>query len=145
MAIAFNKPGSSLAELNAAWPDRLKDAEALLAAGRHGFALATALYALEIRLKVLICVRLELDHLPRAFEIHELDQLLVLAGLSRRVERKPARNVKRNWDQIRLMEAHLNEFRYRADANWTATQVQNMLHQLCNPKNGVITWLGKVR
>jgi hypothetical protein len=69
MSNSYTKLGSTVADLEAAWPDRLKDAEALLAAGRNGWAIATGLYALEIRLKVLIARRLDLEQLPRPFEI----------------------------------------------------------------------------
>ena len=94
----FTKFGATVAELDLAWPDRLADAEVLLAGGRHGLAIATGLYALEVRLKVLIGRRLDLDKLPRAFETHDLVSLLLLAGLSRRNLRKPARGVKQSWD-----------------------------------------------
>ena len=92
----FAKLGSSVADLDTAWRDRLADAEALLAAGRNGWAIATGLYALEIRLKVLVCRRLDIDKLPKAFEVHDLSSLLLLAGLSQRILRKPARTVKTN-------------------------------------------------
>ena len=144
MSVAFTKPGSALTELDTAWQDRLKDAEALLAAGRNGWAIATGLYALEIRLKVLICRRLDVEQLPKAFEVHALDGLLVLAGLSRRIERKPARNVKRNWDAIIDLAEHLNEFRYTADARW-ATHAAAFFGQLRDPPHGVLLWLDKIR
>ena len=95
---SFTKPGTELSFLEAAWQDRLADAEALFAAGRNAWAIATALYALEIRLKVLVCKKLDLSDLPRAFEVHDLDGLLLLAGLSRRIKRKGAVQVKQNWD-----------------------------------------------
>ena len=60
------------------WQDRLAEGKALLAASYHAWAMATGLFALEIRLKVLICKRLKIDKLPRAFEIHDLDGLLLL-------------------------------------------------------------------
>ena len=141
----FSKLGSPLADLEAAWPDRLRDAEALLAAGRNGWAIATGLYTLEIRLKVLICRKLDLAQLPRPFEVHDLPGLLVLSGLSRRIQRKPARRVKLNWDRIVEMSPHLNEFRYTADAKWSAAQAQEFFRQLRDPPNGVLVWLDKVR
>ena len=45
----FTHAGASVAELEAAWPDRLKDAEVLLAGRRTGGAIADAIYALEPR------------------------------------------------------------------------------------------------
>lgn len=41
MTGGLTKPGSPPDELEAAYRDRLKDAEALLAAGRSGWAIAT--------------------------------------------------------------------------------------------------------
>jgi hypothetical protein len=84
----FTKPGATRSDLEVAWQDRLADAQALFDAGRHAWAIATALYALEIRLKVLICKRLDVPDLPKAFETHDLDSLLLLAGLSKRIEKK---------------------------------------------------------
>lgn len=141
----FSKLGSALADLEAAWQDRLRDAEELLATGRNGWAIATGLYALEIRLKVLVCRRLDLVQLPRAFEVHDLPGLLLLAGLSRRIQRKPARGVKRNWDAILALSPQLNDFRYTASARWSATQAQDFFRQLRDPPNGVLIWLGKIR
>jgi hypothetical protein len=103
------------------------------------------MYALEIRLKVLICRRLDLGDLPRAFEIHDLSSLLLLAGLSNRIERKPARGVRRNWDRNLVMAGHLNEFRYTADSKWPAAMAFGFFQQLRDPPHGVMTWLSKVR
>ena len=46
------------------------------------------IYASEIYLKVRACKKLDLDELPRAFELHDLDGLLVVSGLSRRLEQQ---------------------------------------------------------
>src|SRR5262249_61398409 len=105
--------GAALSDLNAAWQDRLADAQALLATGRHAWAIATALYALEIRLKVLICRKLDLQQLPRAFEIHDLDGLFLLVGLSGRLQRRRARGVKANWDSMTDLGGAINDLRYR--------------------------------
>src|SRR5262249_14357700 len=62
---SFTKLGGTLADLEVAWQDRLADAEALFAAGRNAGAIADAIYALEIRLKVAICKRLDVEQLPK--------------------------------------------------------------------------------
>jgi HEPN domain-containing protein len=141
----FTKPGAPLAELDAAWQAHLADAEALFAAKRYAWAIVSALYALEIRLKVLICKRLDLKELPRAFEIHDLDALLLLAGLSRRIESKRLRKVKRNGDDILSQAEELNEIRYKPEKNWTRAQAARLLQQLKDPSEGVLTWLSKQR
>jgi hypothetical protein len=76
----FSTLGTQVNDLEAAATDRLLDAEALFAAGRFASAVAMGVYALEIQLKVLICRRLNLTALPRAFEIHDIESLLVLSG-----------------------------------------------------------------
>ncbi len=141
----FTRLGASVADLAAAWPDRMKDAEALLRAGRHAWAIATALYALEIRLKVLVCKKLDVDELPRAFEIHDLGSLLLLAGLSRRIQRKAAARVKRNWDEVLEQAKNLGELRYTPDGNWTAAQAKAFLKRLTDATDGVLTWLARQR
>jgi len=141
----FTKLGESLVDLEAAWQDRLADAEALLVAGRHAGAIATGLYALEIRLKVAVCKRLDLEGLPKNFEIHDLEGLLLLAGLSRRIERKGARKVKTNWEAILTQSEELNKLRYTGDKNWTHAQAASFLSRLKDPPNGVLPWLSKQR
>ncbi|HMB03661.1 MAG TPA: hypothetical protein VKP69_07955, partial [Isosphaeraceae bacterium] len=81
MSGSFTKPGARRVELQQASVDRQLDARALLAATRYASAIAMGLYALEIRLKVKICFRLDLDALPTAFEVHDFQGLLILTGL----------------------------------------------------------------
>jgi hypothetical protein len=141
----FARLGQSLADLEQAWQDRLADAEALPAAGRNALAIATGLYAVEIRLKTVICLRLDLEQLPRAFEVRDLPGLLTVAGLSRRIERKPAKGVRTSWDAVVALASRLNDFRYKPDAGWTAEQARKFFRQLRDPPHGVLLWLGKVR
>jgi len=96
-------------------------------------------------LKVAVCKRLDLEQLPKNFEIHELDGLLLLAGWSRRINRKGARKVKPNWDAIWSLSRQLNPMRYTADKNWTHAQATTFLSQLKDPPNGVLPWLAKQR
>jgi len=141
----FTKLGDALVDLETAWQARLADAEALFAAGRNGGAIATGLYALEIRLKVAICKRLDLERLPKNFEIHDLQALLLLAGWSRRIDRKSARKVKAIWDAIVRQSEELNKLRYTGDKNWTHAQAATFLNQLKDPPNGVLPWLSAQR
>ncbi len=77
----FSTLGAQSADLQAAAADRLQDAELLFASGRFASAIAMGLYCLEIQLKVRICARLNLNALPRVFEIHDLDGFFVMCGL----------------------------------------------------------------
>lgn len=140
---AFTSLGSTRSELEQAWRDRLEDAEVLLAKGRYAASIASGIYALEIRLKVLICDRLELDSLPKLFETHHLRGLLYMAGLARRLESERESAVRRNWDGIVLVSDSLNDLRYKPNALWTEEQSSRFLDQLRTPPNGVIPWLEK--
>ena len=80
--IAKLNTGLTAADLDQAWKDRLDDAQALEAAGRHGAAMGARLYALEIYLKFRICQRLNLANPLKKLEIHDLDALLTFAGFS---------------------------------------------------------------
>src|SRR5260221_14381594 len=114
----FSSPGTLRQDLEQAWQDRLQDAEALLQLGRTASAIADSVYALEILLKVLICKKLELDSLPRAFEIHDLSDLLLLAGLSRRIKEPSLRKTKVIWDEVVAVGKEINDLRYRPSGNW---------------------------
>jgi hypothetical protein len=136
----FADVGADLADLEQAWKDRLADAQILVAAGRNASAIAMCLYTIEILLKTLICKKLDLAQLPKAFEIHDLDGLLVLAGLSR-LNSQTTSPVKRNWDNILDASKQLNHIRYKPDQNWSAADSTGLLRQLEDPTDGVIAWL----
>lgn len=140
---SFTKPGADRVELEKAWKARLRDAEALLAAGRSAAAMAAGYYAVEILLKALICKRLDVDSLPRAFEIHDLESLLVLAGLSRKMKEKGSAKLQKNWESLSELGLFLNELRYSSDERWAAVDVGEFLDQLTSPKGGIIPWLSK--
>jgi HEPN domain-containing protein len=141
----FTKLSGKLTDLDVAWKDRLKDAEALLDAGRHGWSMATAHYAVEILLKVMICKKLDLPQLPKAFEIHDHDSLLLLAGLSVRMSRKSFQAVKRNWDAVTSQSPKVNDMRYTGDSNWTRNQAEQFLKLLKDLPDGVLPWLSRQR
>jgi hypothetical protein len=132
-------------DLDFASNDRLADSRALIAAGRSASAIAAGIYALEIRLKILICQRLELESLPRAFEIHDLEALHILAGLKQRVARKAPVRVRQKWSNITQFAGRgtLNELWYSPDSHWSLTQAKEFLSWLDNPRSGVLTWLSR--
>ena len=120
--------------------DRLLDAEALFATGRFASAIAMGVYSLEIHLKVRICKRLNLTALPRAFEIHELDGLLVVSGLQATRDSASA-IVQQNWARVEYQASLINEFRYLPDRNWNQNDAALFLQQLRDPPDGVLPWL----
>ncbi len=144
-ARGFAQIGAEAVHLARASADRFRDAEVLLGADRFASAIVMGIYALEIRLKVNVCNRLDLDGLPMAFQIHNLADLLTLAGLSRRLERVAYLRVKANWDFVisKYGESQINNLRYgnhgevdRADA---AGLLQRIGHT--DPGEGLLRWL----
>jgi hypothetical protein len=129
-----------LADLQAAASDRLLDAEALYAAGRYASSIAMGIYSLEIALKVRICQRLGLTALPKPFEIHDLDGLLILSGLSAAKDAASA-VVQSNWDFVTDPALDINDLRYLASGGWTQAQAQDFLRQLRDPPDGILPWL----
>src|SRR5947209_8462382 len=128
---SFTKLGTRFTDLEQASQDRLGDADVLFQAGRFASAIAMGIYSLEIALKAKICKNLDIDALPTAFEIHDLDGLLVVSGLKKRVETlhaaagvvgagsvivpgSSASAVKANWDFVlQYKSQNINELRYR--------------------------------
>jgi hypothetical protein len=135
--------GASVGDLEIASKDRLKDAEAALKAKRPAAAIVNGLYALEIRLKVAICKRLDLGHLPRAFEIHDLEALLLLAGLRSRLADGAAAVTLGHWQAIMLWAREFHELRYKPNRHYKQTQAETFLRQLRDPPYGVLPWLSK--
>jgi hypothetical protein len=138
---SFTSLGTNVGELEAAWKDRLVDAERLLEAGRNSMAIAIGVYALEILLKVRICRRLDLKSLLRPFEIHDLPGLLIVSGLSKAITSKNARVVKNNWGKIIKTAEELNELRYKSNEARSREQAEQFFDQLNGPATGVISWI----
>ena len=71
---------------------RLVEAEALFAAGLYDGAQYLSGYVVELALKARICRILDVDQYPekgelkRVYAVHDLDQLLLLAGLQKAVK-----------------------------------------------------------
>lgn len=135
----FKRLRANLADLEHAAQDRLADAEVLFQGSRYASAIAMGIYAVEITLKVAICKKLELQALPQAFEIHDLDALLCLAGLKTRLENPEAVRVKYHWDQITSND--LNDLRYLPAVKCTQETALAFLQFLRELPDGVIPWI----
>ena len=142
--IAKLNKGIMAADLDQAWKDRLEDAQALDTAGRFGAAMALRLYALEIYLKYRICQRLNLNNPLKKLEIHDLDALLVFAGLSQAlVGMEPDSKIRENWNQVISFSDNLNDLRYFPAGRWSQHQSVNLNRWLNHDQDGVMTWLKK--
>lgn len=140
---SLTRSGASLADLEAAAVERLDDAEALLRTGRYAASIMSAFYSLEIRLKVIICRRLQIENLPRIFETHDLDALILHAGLSRKIRevRRP-RELVDHWDELLELSSDLDQIRYRSDpVTWDRNKAERVLHLMRDKPNGVLPWL----
>jgi hypothetical protein len=141
----FKSLGASAADLATAWQDRLADANALLAAGRHASAIAFGVYTLEVVLKTRICRVLNLGQLPRIFEIHDLVGLATAAGLRSRIDDSAFlnSNIGQNWALVSLASQKLEDYRYKPDSGWSKQDAADILNCLQDPTDGVIPWIQK--
>ena len=103
------------------------------------------LYALEIKLKVIICRRLEVASLPRIFETHDLEGLMLHSGLAQKIQNvKRPQEVSENWDKLKVLAADLERLRYIPDpVKWSRPTAERVLQQLRDPPHGVLLWLTK--
>ena len=138
---SFASLGARAIDLDVAWKDRLADADHLISVGRYPTAIAMGLYALEILLKARICRLLHLDQLPKPFEIHDLEGLMILSGLRHSLNQKQARPIKTKWGRIKDFAADHNELRYLPNTSKSQTEAEEFFDLLKEPSTGVIPWI----
>jgi HEPN domain-containing protein len=122
---------------------RLREADALFEAGLYDGAKYLSGYVVELALKARICGLLDLDEYPekgelkRVYAVHDLDQLLVLAGLRKAVDptKKPLFD---NWSTAALWKP---EGRYDAAGTVTRQDAEDILNAIRDGTNGVLTWI----
>jgi HEPN domain-containing protein len=122
---------------------RLDEAEALFAAGLYDGAKYLAGYVVELALKARICRLLDLDEYPnqgelrRVYAVHNLDQLLILAGLRRAID--PLNTpLFDNWSTTILWKP---ESRYDAAGSVTRRDAEEILNAIRDSTNGVLAWI----
>jgi len=98
------------------------------------------IYSLEMHLKVLIFKRLNLSALPKPFEIHELESLLVLSGLQAARD-QASQSLQFNWEEIADQSLQVNEMRYLSPTNWNQGDAQGFFQQLRDTPDRVLPWL----
>ncbi len=122
---------------------RLREAEALFAADLYDGAKYLSGYVVELALKARVCRILDVDEYPekgalkRVYAVHDLDQLLLLAGLRKAVDptNKPLFD---NWSTAALWKP---ERRYDAAGTVTRADAEDILNAIRDTKNGVLTWI----
>ena len=125
---------------------RLEEAKALYTAGLYDGAFYLIGYAVETALKACICKLMDEDFPPgsgelaKAFRIHRLKDLVVLAGLRKRLEAKRSQDIDfaANWD---LIEGWSEARRYEAIGSSDQSRTQELITALDDPTHGVLTWL----
>ena len=135
-------PDTSRADLEAAWPEREVEAALLAANGDLAMAASLRCYALEIRIKVLICQRLNLDYLPRACKTHDLKELIIYTGLWAELNDSQNAAVVNHWKIMTEFSSRLlNVLRYRPNSSYSPIEVD----ALDDPQDGVLAWLSRPR
>jgi hypothetical protein len=123
---------------------RLREAEALHKAKLYDGSVYLAGYAVELALKARICRLLGLKEYPlepeKAFKIHNLEQLKLLAGLTTKIDIKKNKDLFDNWSKAVEWNP---EQRYEAPGRHNAATAKLILDSIRDKPNGVLTWLSK--
>ncbi|MGB7600828.1 MAG: HEPN domain-containing protein [Candidatus Sulfotelmatobacter sp.] len=123
---------------------RLQEAEALYKAHLYDGCVYLAGYAVELALKARICRLLRVKEYPlsgdigKAFKVHKLDQLKVLAGLTPEIDMSKNKELFDNWSKAVGWDP---EQRYEAPGKYDARTAKIILDSLTSKPNGVFTWL----
>lgn len=100
---------------------------------------------MELALKARICRVLRVNEYPsgdlgKAFKVHSLEQLKVLAALSRDIDVRKNKELFDNWSKA---VAWNPEQRYDAPGKYNGRTAKVILDGLTAKPNGVFTWLTK--
>jgi hypothetical protein len=125
---------------------RLREAQTLYKADLFDGCVYLAGYAVELALKARICRLLRVKEYPskgdlgKAFKVHNLDHLKVLAGLSNEIEMSRNKDLFDNWSKAVEWNP---EQRYDVPGKYAAGRAKVTLDALTDKPNGVFTWLSK--
>jgi HEPN domain-containing protein len=122
---------------------RLKEAEALFSSNFYDGCAYLAGYSVELALKARICRLLGISEYPssgklaKVYAVHDLDQLLLLAGL-RKVVDPSNKQLFDNWSTAALWTP---ERRYDAPGKVAQQDAEDILNAIRDTPNGVLTWI----
>jgi hypothetical protein len=124
---------------------RLREADALYKAHLYDGCVYLAGYAVELGLKARICRVLRVNEYPsgdlgKAFKVHSLNQLKILAGLTPDIDVRKNKELFDNWSKA---VAWNPEQRYKSPGKYGASEARIILDSLTAKPNGVFTWLLK--
>ena len=130
---------------------RLKEAKALCNKKLYDGSCYLAGYCIELALKAAICKRMGTPNFfgtirpetARAFKIHNLEELITLAGLYTQFNERVNTNIQfgNNWSFIKTTINWSEQLRYQMGRNQVETQM--MLLALTDPQNGILPWIKK--
>lgn len=124
---------------------RLREAEALYAAGLYDGAAYLAGYAVETALKARICRVLGMADYPSTgplrpvYAVHDLDQLMLLAGLRPRLDLANMALLG-NWSAAQRWRP---EWRYTRPGTYDQQYALNILNAIRDPETGILRWIAK--
>ena len=122
---------------------RLRDAEALLAAGQWDAAYYLLGYCIECALKACVARQFRLHEVPdrklvNSFYTHRLDELLTISGvkLEMEVHSKADSSFEINWNTVRDWNESV-----RYEVGITEATARGMYDAVTNEASGILTWL----
>jgi HEPN domain-containing protein len=131
-------------QLKALAKTRLKEAEALFAAGLYDGAAYLSGYVVELALKARICRILAIRDYPdtgkykQVYATHDFDQLLFLAGL--RSKMQPNSSLFLKWS---IASPWTPERRYSPVGTFTKQDAEDVLNVIRDPTDGILRWIKK--
>jgi len=128
-----------VATLRQAYQLRKREYDALRAAGEWSGAVMHAGTLVELALKIAICKNMDVTHLPKAFQVHDLDYLLYCTGLQNAFLNNP--ELLRNFTVGTTRWSM--EMRYKG-AITTQRKAEKIHQALFDPTNGVLTFLSTI-
>lgn len=121
---------------------RLQEARKLYSVKMYTGTIYLAGYSVECYLKLAICKILDIDRLPGTFMTHDLEALILHAGLSKRILRD--HDVHDNFAKLRTMWTMTGKdvIRYKDPKSMKQDDAKEFLSWVAGNK-GVVTWLKK--
>ena len=128
---------------------RLKEAQILAKKQCFDGACYLAGYTIELALKAAICKNMKSDKFfdiiktetSRAFKIHNIEELITLAGLREQFESLKRSNAdfQNHWNSLNAQVQWSEQLRYQMDK--TEQQTQSMLNAISDNQNGLLKWI----
>ena len=134
--MAFKLIAQDIVTLRQAYREREREYTILRSGKAWSGAVLYGGILLEIALKSAICKNLKVTHLPRVFQVHDLDFLLYCSGLRDTFQNTP--ELKRNFDVV--LTRWSMELRYEGSVV-TEKKSEEIHNALFDSSNGVLTYL----